>query len=107
MCSDTVEVLDRLNWYVDLIKDDLGKLKERLRVGAPIARYSRTEGISVPEVHVDGADVRHELLRLEFKLREVFHLQNLLLLQPNLGARESGEPLIRRNTCTIFFLMQL
>ena len=106
MCSDTVEVLDRFNWYVDLIKDDLGKLKERLRVGAPVTRYSHTEGIGVPEVHVDGADVGHELLRLEFKLREVFHLQNLLL-RPNRGACESGEPLIRRNNCTIFFLMQL
>lgn len=41
---------------------------------------SKRSGQDVPQIQIDGADVRHELLRLEVKLTEVFHLEG-----PHLG----------------------
>ena len=83
MCSDSFEMFDLLHRCIDLVKDDFGELKERLRVGASIARHRHAEGVCVPEVHIDGADVTDELLRLELKFVEIFHLQ-ILLFRPNL-----------------------
>ena len=81
--SDSFEMFDLLHRCIDLVKDDFGELEERLGVGASIARHRHAEGVRVPQVHIDGTDVTHELLRLELKFVEIFHLQ-IFLLRPNL-----------------------